>query len=103
MLRITWSGVVSLKIYGQGPLNVAQILGTYTRSLRPESKENKGGSDRAEISAAARQLQELLRLSSEIPDVREDKVQELRAQIEAGTYRVSAEDLAEALCRELRS
>ncbi|MGB9661448.1 MAG: flagellar biosynthesis anti-sigma factor FlgM [Moorellaceae bacterium] len=92
-----------MKIYGQGPLSISQILSTYRRPAGVGSKENKGGSDRAEISAAARQLQELLRLSSEIPDVREDKVQELQAQIEAGTYKVNTEELAEALRRELRS
>lgn len=92
-----------MKIYGQSPLNISQIVSAYTRPVRPEGKENKSASDRAEISTAARQLQELLRLSSELPDVRENKVQELRARILDGTYQVSPEALVDSLLRELKS
>lgn len=92
-----------MKIYGQSPLSISQITNAYTRPAKSEGKENQSASDRAEISAAARQLQELLRLSSQLPDVRENKVQELRAQILEGTYQVSFEALAESLLRELKS
>lgn len=92
-----------MKIYGQGPVNITQIINAYTRPVRPDSKEAKCEADRAEISAPARQLQELLRFSSELPDVREEKVKEIRAQILDGTYEISLEALAESLLRELKS
>lgn len=92
-----------MKIYGQGPVNITQIINTYTRPVRPDSRETQNETDRAEISAAAQQLQELLRFSSGLPDVREEKVKEIRAQILDGTYQISLEALVDSILRELRS
>ncbi|GFN24189.1 flagellar biosynthesis anti-sigma factor FlgM [Thermanaeromonas sp. C210] len=92
-----------MKINGQSPINLPLILEAYRRPARPEAKEPEVGCDRAEISPRARQLQELVRLISELPAVRADKVEELRAKISSGNYRVSLEDLAESLWRELKS
>ncbi|HBT47574.1 MAG TPA: flagellar biosynthesis anti-sigma factor FlgM [Peptococcaceae bacterium] len=92
-----------MKINGQSPINPPSLLEAYRRPARPEVKEPGGGCDRAEISARARQLQELVRLSSELPAVRADRVEELRAQVSSGNYRVSLEALADSLLRELKA
>lgn len=56
--------------------------------------------DTVVISDAARRIQEARAQLDAIPDVREDKVAELRNQIQNGSYQVDAEKTAEKLLRE---
>ncbi len=56
--------------------------------------------DTVVISDAARRSQETRTQLDAIPDVREDKVAELRNQIQNGTYEVDAQKTAENLLRE---
>ena len=56
--------------------------------------------DTVVISDDARRIQEARAQLDAIPDVREDKVAELRDQIQNGTYQVDAEKTAEKLLKE---
>ena len=57
-------------------------------------------SDTVVISDAAKRIQEARAQLDEIPDVREDKVAELRNQIQNGTYEVDADKAADKLLKE---
>ncbi|HOT47729.1 MAG TPA: flagellar biosynthesis anti-sigma factor FlgM [Syntrophales bacterium] len=61
-------------------------------SLVPEEKVN--------LSTTAKDVQTLKNAISSLPDVREDKVQALREQIEKGAYKVDAEKVAEKMVGE---
>jgi negative regulator of flagellin synthesis FlgM len=52
-----------------------------------------------EVSDRAQEVRRVTRQVNELPDVREDRVQALKAQIEAGTYKVSGEDIADLIIR----
>ena len=52
-----------------------------------------------DISVAAQEVQRITQLINRLPDVREDRVQALKAQIENGTYHVSSEDIADLIIR----
>jgi negative regulator of flagellin synthesis FlgM len=52
-----------------------------------------------EVSASAQEVQQIRRLVNDLPDVREDRVRALKAQIESGTYNVSGEDIADLMIR----
>jgi negative regulator of flagellin synthesis FlgM len=52
-----------------------------------------------EVSASAQEVQQIKRLVNQLPDVREDRVRALKAQIESGTYHVSGEDIADLMIR----
>ena len=56
--------------------------------------------DTVVISDAAKRIQEIRNQLDEIPDVREDKVAELRNQIEDGTYEINADKIAEKIIKE---
>ena len=56
--------------------------------------------DTVVISEAAKRIQEARAQLDEIPDVREDKVAELRNQIQNGTYQPDAEKTADKLLKE---
>src|SRR5512136_450278 len=61
-------------------------------NLVPEEKVN--------LSTTAKDVQNLSSAISKLPDVREEKVQALKDQIEKGTYKVDAEKTAEKMVGE---
>ncbi|WP_051273088.1 flagellar biosynthesis anti-sigma factor FlgM [Desulfotruncus alcoholivorax] len=56
--------------------------------------------DRAEISTRAQEIINYRAKLRDMPGVRQDRVDELKAQLKDGTYRPSAEKIAEGLIRE---
>lgn len=58
-------------------------------------------SDSFEISSIAKDLQIAKQATSATTDVREDKVQDIKNRMQAGTYKVSIEDVAENLAARL--
>lgn len=63
---------------------------------KPEVAQAKGPADTAQVSLSgdAMALQRVTQAVKETPDVRVDVVNAIRAQLEAGTYQVNAENLA---------
>ncbi len=64
------------------------------------AKESATKTDTVVISDAAKRIQETRAKLDEVPDVREEKVAELRNQIQSGTYQVDAQKTAEKLLKE---
>ena len=64
------------------------------------AKESATKTDTVVISDAAKRIQEARAKLDEIPDVREDKVAELRNQIQNGTYQIDADKIAAKLLKE---
>ena len=52
-----------------------------------------------DVSPSAQEVQQIKRLVNQLPDVREDRVRALKAQVENGTYHVSGEDIADLMIR----
>ena len=67
-----------------------------------ENKSDKTAAktDTVVISDAAKRIQEVRTQLDEIPDVREDKVAQLKNEIENGTYRIDAEKIAGKMIKE---
>ena len=56
--------------------------------------------DKASLSSTARDIQQAEKAIEQLPDVREEKVQELKDQIEAGKYNVNGEKIAGKMLSE---
>jgi negative regulator of flagellin synthesis FlgM len=56
--------------------------------------------DNVELSQSARDVQYANDMIKTIPDVREDKVAQLKSAIENGTYRIDSEKIAEKMLNE---
>jgi len=69
-----------------------------TPDNQPEKTAVKA--DTVVISDAAKRVQEARRQLDDIPDVREDKVSELRSQIQNGTYEIDADKIAGKMIKE---
>lgn len=57
------------------------------------------GAASVSVSSAGQEIGKALQALSGIPDVRADRVAELKSQIESGNYHVSGRDVADSLLR----
>jgi negative regulator of flagellin synthesis FlgM len=55
------------------------------------------GSDRIELSVRSREIQQIDELIRSTPDIREARVEQVRKELESGTYNVKAEVIAERI------
>jgi len=65
-----------------------------------QAKESATKTDTVVISDAAKRIQEARAKLDDIPDVREEKVADLRNRIQNGTYQADAEKTADKLLKE---
>jgi len=66
--------------------------GSNSAAVKPEEK--------VDLSTRAREIQQAKVEVSKAPDVREAKVQEIKSQVEQGTYNVSGEQIASKMVGE---
>jgi negative regulator of flagellin synthesis FlgM len=68
---------------------------------QPERAQESGGghsdSDRLELSVRSREISHLEDLIRSTPDIRQSKVDQVRKDIESGTYNIKAEKIAEKI------
>jgi negative regulator of flagellin synthesis FlgM len=91
-----------MEINGTNPLIVLNNKVQRLETSQPSERALKGGaenpdSDRLEISARSREISHLNELIQSTPDVREEKVEQIRRELEGGTYNVKAEKIAEKI------
>ena len=89
--------------------NQGVMIDAYVNQVHDKNKadpsENKADktaakTDTVVISDAAKRVQEVRSQLDAIPDVDEEKVAQLRKEIEAGTYQRSADEIAGKMIRE---
>lgn len=61
------------------------------------SRSRKLNKDEVILSSRAAEVQMLRKLANDVPDVRQEKIDAIKKQIEAGTYNVSARSVAESI------
>ena len=71
-------------------------------SVADKGRRSDGTSAEVQLSQEARDLQRLVQTVHDAPDVREDLVNEIRTQIEQGTYQIDVQALARRLMPLLR-
>lgn len=74
---------------------------TTGKSTSPARSENLGQTEQAAVSADFGKAATLKAALDQTPEVRQDRVAALRAQIQQGTYKVSNEDIAGAMLTDL--
>lgn len=72
----------TLDIYNQRDTNI--------KKTKTKTTEN----DNFTVSEEARDFQAVFRAVSKAPDVRQDKIDAIKKQIQEGTYNISSEDIA---------
>ena len=87
---------LTVKINGIGLNNV----NPYNQTKRPQQTNKAGQSfaDKLEISSAAKEM----KVASEYTEARAERVQQLKAEIESGEYKVNARKVAEDMLKYYR-
>ncbi len=94
-----------MKIYGNKPPTPNE-LGSVTvqkssgvkNKVSSANVEETVAKDRVEISG---KMKELMALINQIPDVRKEKLEEIKKSIESGNYRIDSSKIAEKILREI--
>jgi len=87
----------------QTPAKLIKISDNRAAESHPKDSSPARGEDRVSLSPQARELLKAQRALAAIPDVREDKVEEIKAQIADGTYRIDSDQIAAKMIREFLS
>ena len=85
-------------------------IDAYVKQVQAQPKTEPAGekadqpqglkTDTVVISDAAKRIQEAQKQIQAIPDVRADKVAEIKSQIENGTYQINADQIAGKMIKE---
>jgi negative regulator of flagellin synthesis FlgM len=70
------------------------------RSIEAQPSRSPAAGDRVSLSPQVRELQAARAAAAAMPEIREEKVAAIRAQIEAGTYVVDGEKVAGKMIEE---
>jgi negative regulator of flagellin synthesis FlgM len=78
---------------------VNQILEVYnTNRVQKTGKTNRTmGKDVFALSEEGKDFQTALSALSKVPDIRYEKVQEIKQKLQSGTYNISAQELADKM------
>jgi len=88
----------------QGPNLSAQNL---QKSSAADQKEkaapakNIGNADRVDISGRSKEVADIMSAINQLPDVRNDKVQAIKQNVDAGTYSVDAGKIASSIIKSI--
>ncbi|MFQ5480459.1 MAG: flagellar biosynthesis anti-sigma factor FlgM [Thermodesulfobacteriota bacterium] len=92
-----------MKITGKNPLIDAQVkLKDNAKELkaRPRKARAAGLADRVNVSAKARKLANLRKLVEASPEVREEKIERIKNDIDSGKYNMKSAKVAEGIIRK---
>ena len=81
--------------------SVYEIYKPTKTTAHQKTNETSSPKDIVAISNEAKDFQAIRRVLSKTPDIREDKVEELKEKINAGTYAVSDTALADKMLKGL--
>lgn len=86
-----------MKITNQ--MNIQNVLKSYNKQVKKTESADKVAfaNDKVEISSAAREIQVARKALEEVPDVRTDKLEEIKTLMSSGQYKPTAEDIVEKL------
>ncbi len=90
---------------GLNPYERARIETSESETVRPRREsghvaENAPRGDRVQFSDEAMLRTEAYKAASNAPDVRRDRVEEIKARVAAGTYEMDSRKIAERLVKD---
>ncbi len=84
----------------------AQMIQQYQRTENSKQTVDKqvsgaiAAEEKVDLSARAKDIQQIKNVVAKLPDIREEKVQELREKIDKGSYNINAARLTEKMIGE---
>jgi len=97
-----------MKINGNIPIDDGipnERLREVHKNRETDSKDNANkaddSKDKISLSGQAKEINELKRLISDLPEIRSDRVDALKKAIESGNYNIDAKKIAKKILEEL--
>ena len=85
----------------------AQVIQQYQKSDNPAVSSDKQAmsaaikpEEKVDLSTKAKDIQQAKNAVNQLPDVREEKVQEVKTQVDKGTYKVDAGKIADKMVND---
>jgi negative regulator of flagellin synthesis FlgM len=84
----------------------SQMIQSYQRgdnlnqSVDKQAGPAAAATEKVDISSRAKDIQQAKTVINALPDIRDAKVQELKTQIEQGSYKINSSKIAEKMVRE---
>lgn len=79
--------------------HITKAYGIQTQGMPNVQKTDK--KDEVNISNKANDFQYAFKLASQVADVRQDKIEDIKARMQAGTYSVAAKEVSEKIVRQI--
>ena len=92
--------VANLEVYSKNVGNSNKIDDSSSRGTK-EAAGEVTREDKVVLSPRAREIQEAKKLLDSMPEIREEKVAQIKKQIEAGTYVIDEKKVASKMVEEL--
>lgn len=86
-----------------GPSNIGNVYKTKKSNSTYGSQATSGAKDEVSFSSIAKDLAVAKKSVDATPDVRMEKVNDIKAQIQAGQYNISASQVADKLLAQSRT
>ncbi|MEW9123759.1 MAG: flagellar biosynthesis anti-sigma factor FlgM [Thermotaleaceae bacterium] len=79
--------------------SIQKVVNSYKKNIEGASKGEKlkQGKDKVEISEEARSFQVALNAFKKLPDIRNERVEEISKKIHSGNYNPSAEEVVNSI------
>jgi flagellar biosynthesis anti-sigma factor FlgM len=94
------------KTNGHAPVRTerhADVKPTKDAPVRPASVVTKDNGDQIRVSGKAAEFSKLVSKLKELPDVRMDRVADVRARVQSGSFQPSSGEIADAILNDERS
>jgi negative regulator of flagellin synthesis FlgM len=65
-----------------------------------KTQQSVDGNDKVELSDKSREIQQAFEAAKKLPEIREEKVSEIKNQIETGSYPIEPEKIADSMLKE---
>lgn len=86
--------------------NIQRMMSVYNKqnikTKKTSSKTEVGKRDELKLSNAAQDFQTVLNAAKDVPEIRQEKVNEIKTQVESGEYKVDAKKIAAKMMAEAR-
>jgi negative regulator of flagellin synthesis FlgM len=97
-----------MKISGNNPVENSELYGKIQELKKNQEAERKDESqssgnqkDKISLSGRAQEINELKGIIENLPDIRTDKVEEIKKAIDSGTYNFDSMKVAEKILEEI--
>ncbi len=90
-----------MKINKPYSINPGQLYQTQQKRAKEIKNIKNPQNDKVEISNEAKKIKELAKKTMSLPDIRHDKVDELKSQIEKDQYTVTPEQIVKSMLENI--